>query len=585
MNKKIKLSDYVAEFLSNISDFAFVGHGSSVVHILDSIDKRKDIRNISSQNEQGASLAADAYSRISGKIGVSIATSGPGIINLLQGMGCSFFDSIPHFIISGAVPTNNMRDNKNIRQVGFQEMEVVDIVNPLTKYAVLLKKANMIKYELEKMLYFANEGRKGPVLIDIPDDLQRQFIDPKKLKSFKRPKKNFPSISSSMLNNISKTLHYSKRPLLVIGNGANNSKIILEKFINKMQIPFVLTWATIDLFSHEHKNFVGTFGVAATRYGNFNVYNSDLLICLGTRLSYQLTGANKKTFAPNAKIIVVDIDKYELNKLNSVKIDFAINNTLEYFLKKFLNTKNTFKNYDPKKWISFCKKIKRKYPICNKGYYLEKKYVNPYVFFNEFNKFSNQNDVLIPDASANLIWAYQSLRPKKGQKIFTALNHSPMGYSIAASVGAKFGSKNRNVIAFIGDGSVSMNVQELETIAYNNLPVKIFIFNNKGYGLIKGTIELFLGKNYVGVDPSSGLGIQNFKKMANSYDIKYVKISKNKNIGSKIKNILKLKKPVICDLIIDPDQRVIPKLSSGKPMHLMSPELEKNELRSNLIEI
>ena len=176
MNKSMKLSDYVAEFLSNISEFTFVGQGSCVVHILDSIDKRNDIKNIPSQNEQGASLAADAYSRSSGKFGVSIATSGPGILNLLQGIGCSFFDSIPHLIISGAVPTNQTRKNKNIRQVGFQEMEVVDIVKPLTKYAVLLKDSKNIKYDLKKRVYYAKEGRPGPVLMDLPDDLQREFI-------------------------------------------------------------------------------------------------------------------------------------------------------------------------------------------------------------------------------------------------------------------------------------------------------------------------------------------------------------------------------------------------------------------------
>ena len=579
--KRIKLSDYVADFLSKISDFAFVGHGSSVVHILDSIDKRKDIKNVSSQNEQGASLAADAYSRMSGKIGVSIATSGPGIINLLQGIGCSYFDSVPHFIISGAVPTNNMRDNKNIRQVGFQEMEVVDIVKPLTNYAVLLKRAIDIRYELEKMLFYSQYSRKGPVLIDIPDDLQRELIDPAKLKSFdfKKFQKKHIQISNFKKLKLCKLISESKKPIIIIGNGANAYKSKILKFIKQTNIPYLLTWATFDKFDHKDKNFLGTFGVAATRYGNFTVQNADLLICLGTRLSYQLTGANKNTFSSKSKKIVVEIDKFELNKKNSVKIDLKFNNDVGFFLDSInkINFNTDKKNIS--KWIDFSKKLIKQYPICEKKYYKERKFVNPYVFFNEFSLVAKKNDVIIPDASANLIWAYQALVPKIGQKIFTALNHSPMGYSIAASVGPMMHlNKNKlkgNVIAFIGDGSVAMNVQELETIAYNNLNIKIFILNNDGYGLIKGTLELFLSKNYVGVDPGSGLGIQDFKKMAYSYEIPYKKISNHNNLRKNIAEVLAMKSPVICDVLIDPNQRVIPKLSSGNPIHLLSPLLSE----------
>ena len=588
MAKKIKLSDYVANFLSKISDFAFVGHGSSVVHILDSIDKNKGITNISSQNEQGASLAADAYTRSSGKIGISIATSGPGIINLLQGIGCSYFDSIPHFIISGAVPTNNMRDNKKIRQVGFQEMEVVDIVKPLTKYAVLLKKSTDIRYELEKMLYICKSGRPGPVLIDIPDNLQRDLIDPEKIKSFKikNNKIKQPSISNDKIIKLNKYIKNSKQPLIIIGNGGNQYKKEIYNFIKKINIPFLLTWGSYDMFSHTNKYFLGTFGVAATRYGNFTVQNSDLIICLGTRLSYQLTGANKNTFAPNAKKVIIDIDNYEIKKKNSVKIDLSFNNDIGFFLSSINKKVTSYKKNKFTNWIKFSKSLIKKYPIYQEKYFLEKNFVNPYVFFKKFSQISSNKDILIPDASANLIWAYQTLEPKLGQKIFTALNHSPMGYSIAASVGAKlYMNKEKikgNVVAFIGDGSVGMNVQELETISYNKLNIKIFILNNNGYGLIKGTLELFLSKNYVGVDPESGLGIQDFKKMAYSYDIPYVEIKNHKNIVQKISNVLNAKTPVICNLIVNPNQRVIPKLSSGNPIHVMSPYLKQEELLKNL---
>jgi len=584
MSKKIKLSDYVAKFLSEISEYTFSGHGSSVVHLLDSIDKRDNIKNIPSQNEQGAALAADAYSRVTGKIGISIATSGPGIINLLQGIGCSYFDSIPHLIISGAVPTNNMRNNKNIRQVGFQEMEVVDIVKPLTKYAVLLTDADLIKYELEKLVFYSFDGRPGPTLLDLPDDLQRAYIDPSKLKSFKIKNKKITNINNKVLKTIS-LMAKSKRPVIIVGNGVNisRSKKKLDKFLKKTNIPFAPTWATIDLYPPKTKNFIGSFGVAATRHGNFVIQNSDLLICLGTRLSYQLTGSDKTSFAPNAKKIVVDIDKFEIKKTHSVKIDLSINSCVSDFFNLINKHKFILKKKEISKWIFWINDIKKKYPICEKKYYLEKNYVNPYVFFNELSPCCKSNDIIIPDASANLIWAYQAFKPKKGQKVFTALNHSPMGYSVAASVGAKFGALKKNVIAIIGDGSVAMNVQEFETIAHNKLPIKIFIMNNNGYGLIKGTLELFLEKNYVGVDPSSGLGIPDFKKIAYSYNIPYRQINNHTNIQNKINNILKLKTPVICDVKVNPNQRVIPKLESGNPIHRMSPLLDEFEINKKVI--
>ena len=307
----MKLSDYIAQFLSKITDSVFVGQGGNIIHVLDSLGKRKDIKVIPSQNEQAASIAADAYSRFNNKIGVTAATSGPGMLNLMQGMACSFFDSIPTFHFSGAVVTGQLRKNKNIRQIGFQEMEVVDLVKPITKYAVLLKDKNMIKYELEKMLYYAKEGRPGPVLMDLPDDLQRADINPKKLKGFKPPniklkKEKFEKKFISILNK-------SKRPIIILGHGINLSKTKdeVKKFISKTGIPFLPSWATVDIFPFNHKLNAGTFGVAATRYGNFAIQNSDLIISLGCRLNTQITGSNIKSFAPKAKKIVVDIDSNE----------------------------------------------------------------------------------------------------------------------------------------------------------------------------------------------------------------------------------------------------------------------------------
>ena len=585
MSNQIQLSDYVASFLAKHTSHAFVGQGSSVVHLLNSIDKRNDIHNIPSQNEQAASLAADAYSRVSGHMGVSIATSGPGLLNLLQGMGCSYFDSIPSLFISGAVVTSQLRNNSKIRQVGFQEMEVVDIVKPLSKYAVLIKDKNKIRYELEKAIYYAKEGRPGPAVIDLPDDLQRDFIDPEKLEGFVPPKLE-KNINDEDFNKLLKLIVEAKAPIIIYGNGIKVAKAEndLDIFLKKTNIPFAPTWATVDLYDDQEKNLVGIFGVAASRYGNFAIQSSDLLVCLGTRLNTQLTGSRLETFAPNAKKIIVDIDEAEFIKDNGLKIDIAFNTCVKSFLKKINNSQLITDNNVLGKWSNWISDIKKKFPTCKQEYYDEIEHVNPYVFFETLSKVCTNDDIIMPDTSANLIWAYQSFKPKKGQQIFTALNHSPMGYSVAAAIGAYYASasKNKRVIATIGDGSFAMNVQELETISHNNIPIKIFIINNEGYALIKGTQELFLEKNYVGVDKNSGLGIPDFKKIAYSYDIKYVAISNHTDLDNKLEEILNCEVPIIVDVIVNPDQRVNPKLEFGKPIHDLSPTLSKEELNNNI---
>ena len=577
----MKLTDYIAEYISKIADNVFVGQGGNIIHVLDSLGKRKDIKIIPSQNEQGAAIAADAYSRFNEKkIGVTATTSGPGMLNLMQGIACSFFDSIPTVHFVGAVVTSQLRKNKKIRQIGFQEMEVVDIVKPITKYAVLLKDKNMIKYELEKMLYYAKEGRQGPVLMDLPDDLQRAYINPKKLKSFTPPKRLKKKVlfEKKFLNLIKN----SKRPLIVVGHGINlsNTKKELYKFISKTGIPFSPSWATVDLFTSEDKLNAGTFGVAATRYGNFAIQNADLLISLGCRLNTQITGSNLKSFAPNAKKIVVDIDDNEFKKTNGLKYDLKINLNLKDFFKTINPKIKNKKNYS--KWIGNFRLWKLKYPIVQQEYFRQTKKCNPYVFFRSLSEQTGKNDVLIPDASANLIWAMQSFKVK-GQKIFTALNHSPMGYSMPATIGAYLADKTKNVICTIGDGSMQMNIQELATISHFNLPIKIFVINNKGYGLIKQTQDTWLDSRRVGVDSRSGLAMPNLIKIANAYGIKTVEINNHKEMDKKLRGVLKSKFPVLCDVKVDENQKVIPKLEFGREIQDLSPRLNQEEMNLNMI--
>jgi acetolactate synthase-1/2/3 large subunit len=419
----------------------------------------------------------------------------------------------------------------------------------------------------------------------LPDDLQRMNIDPKKQKKYKIKKKRKENIKNLVKNiyKIIDLLKKSHRPLLVIGNGVKISKSedLIKKIIKKTNIPFVPTWACVDMFNSDDKLNAGTFGVAATRHGNFAVQNADLLLILGARLSPQLMGSNPLKFSPNSKKVLIDIDKFEFQNHRLPKIDLKINHNVKYVLKKFLEKKiSKIKDYNY--WISKINYYKKNFPVCLKSNFKNNKFIDPYAFFHELSVSIKDNDIIIPDASANLIWSMQGLKVIKKQKIFTALNHSPMGYSVPASVGAFFANKNKkkNIVTIIGDGSMQMNIQELETIKHYKVNTKIFIINNQGYGLIKQTQDTWLKSYYSGVDKKSGLSLPDFISVAKAYKIKSVQLKHNSNLKRKISNILKIKGPVVIDVVISPKAKVKPKIDFGKPLHDMSPPLKQSLINS-----
>ena len=581
----MKASDLIAKKLSEFTDYAFTGQGGSVVHILDSLKKYNKINIIPSQNEQGASLAADAYTRTTGKIGLVIATSGPGILNTLQGMACSYYDSVPGLYLSGAPVRSALRKNKHIRQIGFQEMDVDDITKSFTKYSVRIMNPDNIIYEIEKACHIAKSGRPGPVLIDLPDDLQRSEVDEKTQKRYLINKKK-SKINSNKFDQFSKLLNKSKRPLVIFGNGIKLAKAesLALKLIKKYKIPYSATWAVHDTFKHDDKYNAGSFGVYATRYGNFAIENSDLLIILGSRLNGTLTGSSRKNFSPKSKKIQVDIDINEINIDNNFNLDLKIVGDVKEFLENILENKTKYKSND--NWLNKITTWKKKYPILIDEFKSQGKNVNPYYFFDTLSDMTLKDDIIIPDASANLVWTYQAYKNQRKQKIFTALNHSPMGYSVAAALGAALPMKgNNNVIAIIGDGSMQMNIQEIENIKKYNLPIKVFIINNNGYGMVKQTIDTWLKGNYVGCDENSGLSLPNFCKVFNAYGIKTTKINNHNEMKERINDVINYKGPIMCEVFLDKDERIVPKTRAGDKLYDMIPKLSDEELKSNLINI
>ena len=464
-------------------------------------------------------------------------------------------------------------------------MEVQSLLRPLTKGIWIIKKKKEVTRVFNEAINQAFSGRMGPVVIEIPDDIQRAFISLRKNKNnLITQKKKFFLIKKNISNTI-KLIKDSKRPIIIAGYGITLSKSakLVKKFAKNTNIPYLYTWASADQFNFNDKLNAGSFGVAATRAGNFSLQNSDLIIGLGVRLSPSIVGANPNLFAPKAKKILVEIDKNEFLNHRMPKVDLKINSDVNFFLKKIINKKIGKKKNDA--WIKKVNFFKKNYPAIPSNKIFKKNYVDPYFFFENLSHLIKEKSILIPDTSANLIWAMQAFKILKKVKIFTAFNHSPMGYSIAASIGAYFGvgGRSKNIIATIGDGSVPMNVQELETIKNYKINVKIFVFNNRGYSLIKQTQETWLDGRYSGVNKESGLNLPNNLKIANSYGIKSIYIKNNNELKKKLFSIINTRGPVLVDLNIDPSCRVEPKLDYGSALHDMSPKLPKEEITNNMI--
>ena len=580
----MNLSDYVLQYLASKKiKKVFLLTGGAISFMVDAFSRNKKISYISVAHEQSAAMMADSYSRLGPNYSCTMVTSGPGATNLITGIACSYFDSIPALHITGQVNTyeqqNGHKSTKKVRQVGFQETNIVEISKPITKFSYQLKNPSEIKYILQKAHHIATTGRPGPVLIDIPMNFQKVEINPDKLKSFYPTKDiNFLKIKNEIIN-IQKYFFKSKKPVLILGGGIKYGKAEKEltNFLNKFTIPVVTTWSGVDLIDHTNENYIGNIGVYGSRAANFTVQNSDLILCLGTRLDTRISGGNPESFARSAKKIVVDIDQNELGKQRGLKIDLKIKTDIKNF---FINYKKFNKIKIIKKdWLSKCNEWKKRYPIIQKKFLNEKKYINPYIFMGELSKILNSKDIIIADDGGHLTWTIQSFKVKKGQKLFSAFGNSPMGYALPASIGASIAKDKFRVICIDGDGSLQINLQELHTVNKLKLPIKIFILNNNGYGIIKQFQELYLDKRF----EATGKGVSNpdFKKISNAFNINYSLLKNHKDLD-KLEKIISSTRAEIIEVNIKPNQKIIPKLQFGKPIEDLSPLLPRKEFSDNM---
>lgn len=580
----IKLSDYVTSFLvSKGIGHVFVVTGGASVHLIDSIAKNPDIEYVCPQHEQAGAMAADGYSRATGNMGAAISTSGPGATNLVTGIAGAYFDSIPVIYITGQVVRSRLKGKLGVRQIGFQETDIVSMCESITKYAVQIDDPRRIRYELEKAHYLAGSGRPGPVLVDIPDDVQREAVDPSTLRGFRIPKDEVNPIED--LEKCVQLLKGSSRPMIILGWGVRSAKAEreVEELINWLKVPFVLTWAAADLFPSDHPLNVGTFGTHGTRYANFAVQNADLILSIGSRLDTKATGTPVSSFARGAKKIMVDVDRNELGKFehSGSCFDLLIASDAKVFINMLSRYAGEVK-IDVSEWLKQVDVWKRKYPICPDGYFGQRT-VNPYMFVKMLSRELCGGETIVPDTGCGLAWLMQAFEFKSGQRLFHDWNNTAMGWALPASIGACFGLNRKKVICVAGDGSLQMNIQELATVIRHDLPIKIFLVNNHGYSMVRQTQNQWLEGRHEAASMESGLAFPDWEKVANAYGFNVTVIRENKGIARGIRETLCGMEPTLCNVEIGEDHRVIPQVKFGRPNEDQEPLLDRKEFLENMM--
>lgn len=574
----IKLSDYIAKRLKEVynTDCIFMVSGGGAMHLNDSFGKY--IPYVCNHNEQGCSIAAEGYARVNQKLAVVNITTGPGGLNCMNGVFGQWTDSVPVLYISGQVKQSTTLASCPeipLRQLGDQEVDIVSCVKPITKYAVTLSDKNDIEYILDKAVYIATHGRKGPVWIDIPINLQATMIDETQLKKY-NPKEDeivLPNIDKEISQTV-ELLRLSKRPLIIAGHGIrlSGAKEEFLKLVEKLNIPVVTTMNGFDIISEDNPDFIARIGTVANRAGNFALQNADLVISIGSRNNIRQVSYNWENFAKNAKLVSVDIDKAELDK-PTVKPDVKIHADVKDFINRFMPfVENKICN----EWFSFCKKLKEKYPPVSEAPRIGHKPIEPYYFVEKLIEQFNEDEVVVGSNGTAFLLPFQVGKVKKNQRYIWNSGDASMGYGLPAAIGACCANNKKRVVCLEGDGSIMMNLQELQTVLTNKLPIKLFILNNNGYISIQQTQRNFFAGRFTACTTGSGVEIPDFVKLGEVFGFKTFKIDKLENLDRQIQDVLDSEGPVLCEVMLSPDYIFAPKLSAKKLPDgtMVSPSLE-----------
>ena len=584
----MRLSDYVANFIADLGithTFGVVGGGA--MYLNDSFGHHERLKYVACHHEQAASFAAEAYSRLHG-LGCALVTTGPGGSNSITGVCCAWVDSIPVLYISGQVPIDNTIRDTGLRQFGVQETNIVTLVKSITKYAVTITDRKDIRYELMKAVHIARSGRPGPIWIDVPLDIQSKQIDPEILLRYS-PNEimtfNTVVLTSDVFGEIETTsdevsgrslyssgptimdvclsmLRESKRPVLIVGNGVRlaEAQAEIRELVNALGIPVITSWSAADMIDSPYH--IGHMGLFGDRASNFTVQNADLLLVIGCRMSVPMIGYRFDKFAPNAKIIMVDIDSAELNK-PSLHVDLKIECDAREFIVAMLQASYTFHSHTD--WLLRCQALARKYPNVLPEYAEQKDGINSYHFIDLLSKHLPDDAVVVTDMGTAFTGTFQAAKMKFGQRWLTASGHAPMGYGLPGAIGAHYAT-GKKVICIVGDGAFQFNAQELATIAHHKLPIIIFVLSNGGYLTITHMQDNHFGRR-VGSDKDSGVSFPDVMAIGSAYDIPHICFLNNHRLEQELEFILspeRVNEPLLIEIMMPPNQPLIPRVQSRK---------------------
>jgi acetolactate synthase-1/2/3 large subunit len=589
----MRVADYIFHFIANQA----IGHvfflpGGGAMHLNNALHRQRFLTPVSMLHEQGAAIAAEGYARTSGKFGVCVVTSGPGVTNAMTGLAGAWYESTPVLFVSGQVKRADLKGNSGLRQLGSQELDAVSAVRSLTKYAVCLMDPQSVRSELEKARHWMLEGRRGPVWIEVPLDVQASEVDPEALPPFEPPSAKMAPLDRSRLSALLSLFESAKRPVLLVGNGihACGAEARLRAMIERLNAPVLTTWIAADLLEHEHPLHFGRPGTAAPRGANFTIQNADLLLAIGTRLDYSITGFNRAQFARGAIIAVVDIDRAEIAKLGDL-VDLPFECDARIFIDALLQHLGA-RRFSYADWVAQCTVWKERYPIVLPEFRAQTGAVSTYVFSETLCEELDGNDMIIPGSSgAALDTFWLSAKLKAGQRTVATGGLGAMGYGLPAAVGGCMGGGRRRTISVDGDGGFVMNVQELEVVRRFGLPIKFFVLNNNGYASIRASQTGYF-KQTIGCDPGSGLTLPDICHLARAFGIETMRIEQQSELRQRIRKALDTDGPIVCEVMVQPDQAIGPRASSrirpdgsmvSTPLEDLFPFLDREELKANML--
>ncbi len=587
----MKVSDYILDFLYNKHvENVFFLPGGGCMHLLDSLAKSK-MKAASLLHEQSVAIACEAYANTKAEMGVALVTSGPGATNIITPLLAAYIDSSPCFFLVGQMKTCDLRDKYKVRALGSQEADIVAIAKPACKYAVQIKNKENIRYELEKAWHIALSGRRGPVLLDIPLDIQGTDIDPGSLKGY-LPEAEKENIDISALT---EALSKAKRPLFIAGNGLSSCREEFKKMLALYGIPVITTWKNIDILSTEDELYAGHGGGMGDRHGNLAMQNADCIVSFASRLDFSITGYNRTQWAIKAKKFIIDIDSAELDKFEVIKEDIvSLNANVSFVVNKLIEEKKNISLQKIDDWKEHIVKWKKKYPIIDddKCYTKDKK-ITTYGFIKHLCKLLPKNACIAPCSSGTTAEIFfQAFQVKDGQTIRSNHGLGSMGFEIPNAIGMSIARENEDVICIAGDGGMQLNIQELAVIKGKNLPIKLFVVNNNGYASIRNMQKGLFEERFIACDGESGLYLPDMKQLSLAYNLPYVAIESKYEIDSVITEALTTKGPIIVEVFVDKDCIVSPKTATqimpdgsmqSSPLENQYPFLSEEEVRDNCL--